>query len=221
MDRRVCRIHSILSQRNNIKYFGLGLDAKEAHTPLILEKNGLSIAMLSYTDVQIESSSYFDTHEWIAGNSHPGIAWAIFSDVQVDVAKARQLADLVIVYFHYGVENLDHASLQQHLLATAAIDSGAVLVLGSHTHRLQEIEHYKDGLIIYGLGNFIFDGFDGASNLTAIFSVRLDKSGILAYSWYPMVIVNGIPQPADADNAKIILSILSREYIVYPPGTEE
>jgi hypothetical protein len=86
---------------------------------------------------------------------------------------------------------------------------------------LQEIEHYQDGLIIYGLGNFIFDGFEGASNLTAILSVRLSKSGILSYSWYPMEIIDGIPQPADTQMAEVILSLVSREYRVFPPGVEE
>jgi poly-gamma-glutamate synthesis protein (capsule biosynthesis protein) len=199
----------------------VGIDASAVHTPLILEKNGLSIALLSYTDVQIESSSYFDTRNWIVDSAHAGLAWAILSDVQMDIAEANEEADLVIVYFHYGTENLDHANQSQYLLATGAIDAGADLILGSHTHRLQEIQHYKNGLIVYGLGNFIFDGFSGASNLTAILNVRLDKSGVLSYSWYPMMIVNGIPRPADAENSKIILSVLSREYKFFPSEMEE
>jgi hypothetical protein len=207
-------------RQNNINTFGVGRNAQEARTPLILLKNGLTIAMLSYTDVSIEASSYFDTREWIANDSQPGLAWAYLPDVQADVVKARELADLVIVYFHYGVENLDHASQIQHRLATGAIDAGAKLVLGSHTHRLQEIEHYKGGLIIYGLGNFVFDGFDGNSNLTAVLSVRLSKSGVLSYSWYPMDIEDGIPQPAGSESSKVILSLTSREYKVFPPGIE-
>ncbi|MGB8253226.1 MAG: CapA family protein, partial [Anaerolineaceae bacterium] len=207
-------------QLHSIKSFGLGSDAQTAHAPLILEKNGLSIALLAYTDVPIESSSYFDTRDWIADNSHAGLAWANLPDILMDVARAREQADLVIVYFHFGVENLDHASQTQHLLATGAIDAGAVLVLGSHTHRLQEIQHYKDGLILYGLGNFIFDGFDEASNLTAVLSVRLAKSGIVSQTWHPMVIEDGIPQPASPENSKVILSLVNREYKVFQPGIE-
>ncbi len=204
----------------NIRSFGIGDNSQSSHLPLIIDKNGLSIALLSYTDVQIEASSYFDTRDWIADETHAGIAWAILPEVQADVVKAREKADLVIVYFHYGIENLDHASQTQHLLATGAIDAGAVLVLGSHTHRLQEIQHYKDGVIVYGLGNFIFDGFDGASNLTALLSVQLTKSGIASLTWYPMVIEDGIPKPASTDVSKIILALVNREYKVYPPGIE-
>jgi poly-gamma-glutamate capsule biosynthesis protein CapA/YwtB (metallophosphatase superfamily) len=207
-------------RRSQIQSFGIGKNAVEVHTPLLLEKNGLTIALLGYTDVPIEQSSYFDTHSWIATAEQPGLAWAILEDVQADVASARREADLVIVYFHYGIENLDHASRAQHFLATGAIDAGASLVLGSHSHRLQEIEHYKGGLIVYSLGNFVFDGFDGSANLTAILSVRLDKTGVIGYTWYPMVIVEGIPQPADAQNAQIIQALVEREYKLYLPGLE-
>ncbi len=206
-------------QRSQIRSFGIGT-AIDVHRPLLLEKNGLTIALLGYTDVPIEQSSYFDAHDWIATAGKPGLAWAVLEDVQADVASARRQADVVIVYFHNGIENLDHASRAQHDLATGAIDAGAGLVLGSHSHRLQEIELYKGGLIVYSLGNFVFDGFDGSSNLTAILSVNLGKTGVIGYTWYPMLIVNGIPQPADAQNTRIIQALVEREYKFYPPGLE-
>lgn len=207
-------------QLNNIRSFGAGLNIQEARKALILDKNGLSIALLAYTDVPVETSSNFDTHKWIANDFNPGIAWASLPVVQEDVINARRQADLVIVYFHYGIENLNHAIQAQRELATGAIDAGASLVLGSHSHRLQEIEHYNNGLIIYGLGNFVFDGFDDIANLTAIFSVKLGKSGVISYEWYPLVIVDGIPHSANTEKAKIILSIVNREYQVIPSGIE-
>jgi poly-gamma-glutamate capsule biosynthesis protein CapA/YwtB (metallophosphatase superfamily) len=207
-------------QLNNIQPFGIGHDSNEVHTPLLLEKDGLTIALLGYTDVPIETSSYFDTRNWIADETQPGLAWANLTDIQADVAIARQQADVVIVYLHYGVENLDHATRAQHYLATGAIDAGASLVLGSHSHRLQEIEHYKSGLIVYSLGNFIFDGFDDKYNLTAVLSVRLGKTGVIDFTWYPMVIVDGIPGPADDANARVIQALVAREYKLYAPGLE-
>ena len=207
-------------QLNQVHTFGIGIDAVEARSPLILEKNGLTIALLGYTDVPIEKSSYFDTRSWIADDSHPGLAWADLADVQADVASARHQADVVIVYFHYGIENLDHATRTQHQLAAGAIDAGASLILGAHSHRLQEIEHYKGGLIVYSLGNFVFDGFDEIANLTAILSVRLGKTGVIDYTWYPIVIVDGIPQPANEASAQVIRSLVEREYKLYLPGLE-
>jgi len=205
---------------NQVHTFGFGMNAAEARSPLILEKDGLRIAFLGYTDVNVETSTYFDTRAWVADDSKPGLAWAIPADIEQDVTTARQMADVVIVYFHYGVENLDHATRYQHQLATGAIDAGASLVLGTHSHRLQEIEHYKDGLIVYSLGNFIFDEFDPIANLTAVLSVRLGNHGLIDYTWYPMVIVDGLPQLADEANSQVILSLLAREYKVYKPGLE-
>ena len=37
------------------------------------------------------------------------------------------------------------------------IDSGADVILGHHSHVIQEIEEYNNGIICYSLGNFISD----------------------------------------------------------------
>ncbi len=41
----------------------------------------------------------------------------------------------------------------------AAIDAGADMVLGNHPHVTQGIENYKGKLIVYSMGNFIFDQY--------------------------------------------------------------
>ena len=42
-------------------------------------------------------------------------------------------------------------------MAHLAIDSGADLIIGNHAHWIQPLEIYKDKLIMYAHGNFIFD----------------------------------------------------------------
>jgi len=42
-------------------------------------------------------------------------------------------------------------------LAHQFIDQGADLIVGTHPHVVQEVEIYKNKLIFYSLGNFIFD----------------------------------------------------------------
>ena len=39
------------------------------------------------------------------------------------------------------------------------IDNGADIIYGHHPHVLQPVEKYKEGLIIYSLGNFVFDQY--------------------------------------------------------------
>lgn len=197
---------------NGVHFFGVGQDEEQARTPLILRKNDVSIALLAYTDVPIEGSSNFDTHSWIADPYTPGLAWANKEDIVIDIINAKKQANHVIVYFHTGIENLDHATSWQNELAVAAIDAGATIILGAHPHRLQEIELYKDGLIVYSLGNFVFDEFDDIANRSAVLQVVLSEAGIITFDWYPMVLVHGIPQPADPGTAEMILSILDRKY---------
>ena len=86
---------------------------------------------------------------------------------------AREIAELktqgarFIVYTcHFGEEYQPVNDLQREM-ARAVIDAGADIVVGAHSHTVQGIERYKQGLIVYSLGNFVFGGnlelttFDG------------------------------------------------------------
>ena len=63
----------------------------------------------------------------------------------------------LILAIHWGNEYEDTNSFSQQELAYAVIDAGADLIIGSHPHVVQNIDIYKDKLIFYSLGNFIFD----------------------------------------------------------------
>lgn len=80
----------------------------------------------------------------------------------VDVVKeARNLNPerLMIVMFHWGNEYQLKSSTSQQELAHLIIDAGADLIIGHHPHVVQEIGEYKEKLIFYSLGNFIFDQY--------------------------------------------------------------
>lgn len=71
---------------------------------------------------------------------------------------ADETVDLVIFVPHWGIENTYRQNQTQQDLAYAAIDAGAHIVWGSHTHVLQPIEAYGGGIIFYSLANFSFGG---------------------------------------------------------------
>jgi poly-gamma-glutamate synthesis protein (capsule biosynthesis protein) len=75
----------------------------------------------------------------------------------IQTAK-RKKAKIIIVSFHWGIENDYYPNSTQKSLARSAIDNGATLVLGHHPHVLQGIERYKGRYIVYSLGNFCFGG---------------------------------------------------------------
>ena len=71
---------------------------------------------------------------------------------------ANEEIDLVILSAHWGQENTFRPNALQKNLGHAAIDAGADIVYGTHTHTLQPIEEYNGGIIYYSLGNFAFGG---------------------------------------------------------------
>ena len=58
---------------------------------------------------------------------------------------------------HWGEEYQHRATDLQVQMGHELIEAGADVIIGHHPHVDQEIERYKNGWIIYSLGNFIFD----------------------------------------------------------------
>ncbi|MBO0792580.1 MAG: CapA family protein, partial [Ktedonobacteraceae bacterium] len=135
--------------QHHISTCGGGNNLAEARAPVIQTVKGTRIALLGYNEVP-PGGPYADAHG-------PGIAPVDLATLPQDIAAARKRADLVIPFFHWGVEYTKDPTTRQQQVAHRAIDAGADLVLGSHPHWIQAIEAYKGRLIVYCLGNFIFD----------------------------------------------------------------
>ena len=90
-----------------------------------------------------------------------------------DIAEAKERYPLVIVSFHWGNE-LDYAPTNNQIrMGRLAVDAGADLVIGHHSHRMNPIEQYKGVYICYSLGNFCFSGNSKPSDMSSfVFQVR-------------------------------------------------
>ncbi len=143
---------AIIDTITNLREFdiipvGAGLDIDDTYAPRIVELKGTKIALLAFSDFrQLEPS---DTEGGVA----------ITNEVQMETSlnKARQIADVVVVMFHFGDEYIKDPTERQRTLAQFVVDRGADIVIGSHSHVLQPLETYNGKYIAYGLGNFIFD----------------------------------------------------------------
>jgi Bacterial capsule synthesis protein PGA_cap len=62
-----------------------------------------------------------------------------------------------VVMPHQGAEYMTKSDELKQDTYHKFIDAGADLVVGDHPHTTQETEYYKGKLIVYSLGNFIFD----------------------------------------------------------------
>ncbi|MFH1308814.1 MAG: CapA family protein [Patescibacteria group bacterium] len=67
--------------------------------------------------------------------------------------------EFVIISIHWGTEYQINRSEKQKDLAYKMIDNGADLIIGHHPHVIQEVEKYKNKMIFYSLGNFVFDQY--------------------------------------------------------------
>ena len=186
-----------LLDKHQIKRFGGGHNSDEARTPYILTVKGIRIALLGYNDFQPRSFE--------AGPSWPGVAWCVVPQVIADIKAAREIhkADLVIPFMHWGEEQVP-ANDRQKKIAKKMIDAGADLVVGSHPHWTQEPEYYKGKLVLYSLGNFVFDGFHpgGPERIGWVLRVRLDRRGLI--NWDTVVAHiddEGLPHVAKDDTS--------------------
>jgi poly-gamma-glutamate synthesis protein (capsule biosynthesis protein) len=158
-------------ERAGLPHFGGGKDLRSAHRPVILERQGLRIALLGYNEMF--------PRQFEAGPGSPGIAWADEEQIVADIDAARAQADVVIPFMHWGQEHSETAHARQRALARVMIRAGADAVVGTHPHVRQDTEIIDGKPVIYSLGNFVFDGFKDADNNTgSILWMTVTASGV-------------------------------------------
>lgn len=93
-----------------------------------------------------------------------------------DVKKYKKEDTLVIVNMHWGVEYRETPTDYQTQFGHAILDAGADIIMGSHPHRLESVEKYKDKYIVYSMGDFAF-GADPTllSRMTSMFQLRFTQ----------------------------------------------
>jgi poly-gamma-glutamate synthesis protein (capsule biosynthesis protein) len=171
--------------------FGGGRNRAEAHRPLIVESQGIRIAFLGYNE--------FKPRSFEAGETTPGVAWSVDEQVLADIASARvnDRADLVIPMMHWGSEYEPVPDERQKALAHKMIDAGADVVVGGHPHCTQGTEIYKNKLIVYSLGNFVFDGFtEPEAKLGWVLRLTLNRRRLVQWDIIEAEIdAAGVPRP--------------------------
>ena len=157
-------------KENEILYTGGGKDAIEAETPTIIEKYGIKIGFLGFSDVG---------PDWMKADENKG-GLLLAKNPRFDeiVENASKQVDYLIVSFHFGEEYQLIHNQRQKYLAHKAIDAGAKIVIGHHPHVVEDTEIYKNGFIAYSLGNFIFDqGFSENTMQGLLLEMKLWKDG--------------------------------------------
>ncbi|MGI5183127.1 CapA family protein [Dactylosporangium sp. CA-152071] len=166
--------------------FGGGRTIDEAYAPLILTARGVRVAIVGFSQIHTLAES------WKAGPATPGIAlaWDVPRAVAA-VKAARERADFVVVFNHWGTERESCPNDNQKTFAAALAEAGADMIIGAHAHVLQGDGWLGRTYVAYGLGNFVW--YVGSAD-TGVLKVRVRGRDVVGAELVPAV-VSGTGQP--------------------------
>ena len=138
-------------RREKLLAIGSGEDRPTAEALQVVERNGLKVAFLGFTDVFNLNLDRKATEPWVRPlDLEPALA---------AVREARSQADIVVVSIHWGNEYQHQPTGRQRAIAHKLVAAGCDLLLGHHPHVLQALElvaaEGRKALVAYSLGNFI------------------------------------------------------------------
>jgi poly-gamma-glutamate synthesis protein (capsule biosynthesis protein) len=135
-----------------VTWCGVGETVRAAFAPRYVTVGDVTFAFIAAAHSSSTPRGFF------ASSHQFGVASA--NDLPMllsSIRQARARADVVAVSLHWGVEMRPFPEKWQRAMAHRLIDAGADVLIGHHPHVLQGIERYKGKIILYSLGNFVFD----------------------------------------------------------------
>ncbi len=166
---------------------GIGLNAKEAGSAVIIERNGFKVAMLGASRL-IPKAALDDPADW------PHANYFRREKMLASIRDSARRADIVVVNVHWGTEYDPTPRREELDLAKEMMEAGADIVAGHHPHVLQPVLDYvtEDGrraIAAMSLGNFISNQASyyvyGKSRLSygdtrggALVRVRFEREGL-------------------------------------------
>lgn len=165
--------------RVGLKHTGTFRSGEEREEILVLEKEGIQIAILAYT---------YGTNGIPVPSGKEYLLNLLYSEqMKQDIIKAKKLGvDIVTICVHFGHEYQVQPIQDQKDLVNQLFEWGADVIFGSHPHVLQPMEvrkwvtdqgEEKEGVVIYSLGNFISNQRTEPRDIGGILSVTVTKTG--------------------------------------------
>jgi len=171
LDRGKTAIYSSLNywkEKEGVMTAGSYFNEEERITPNIMEKNGITYALLSYTTT---------TNGLTRPNDAPYLVMT-YNDktAKEDIERLRDKVDLLMVSMHWGEEYTHTPTAEQIRIANYLASLNVDIVIGHHPHVIQPIDFIGDTMVIYSLGNFISSQY-GINKLTGLMaSVTVKKT---------------------------------------------
>lgn len=142
---------------------------------VVVEKNGIKIALLAYT---------YGTNGISLSSSASTYLPIISEDLmERQVAIAKEKADFIIASVHWGTEDIYSPTSKQRSAAQTLVDLGVDVIVGMHPHVIQEAKWVErsDGsgktFLVYSLGNLVSGMYGGKNALGAMLSFDIVDLG--------------------------------------------
>ncbi len=163
-------------KKNGINYEGTFLSKRDQDSIRIFNLKGIKLAVLAYT--------YGTNGNRIPSGKNYLINIIDTTRIKENIISARKEgAELVLIYFHFGLEYKREPIEFQKEIVAKTIGYGADIILGGHPHVIEPTEFYKthnakldSGFVIYSLGNFISNQSWRYSDAGIVLTINITKN---------------------------------------------
>ncbi|MGY6560088.1 MAG: CapA family protein [Nitritalea sp.] len=138
-----------IHEKLQIPFVGAACSEEEAKKPVIIEEYGQQVAVFNHCwNVMLHHQNNPSGNVWVNSKMEHKLP------AQIAAHKAAFPEHKIMVYMHwsYDLETLPFPAHRE--IAREMIDAGASLIVGTHAHCVQGGESYKNGYILYSIGNF-------------------------------------------------------------------
>lgn len=156
--------------KENVMTAGTYSSEENRITPNIMEKNGITYALLAYTTTTNGLTPFKDEPYLIT----------VYDEelVKADIERLRDKVDLLMVSMHWGEEYTHNPTEEQKKIAEYLASLNVDIIIGHHPHVVQPIDFIGNTMVIYSLGNFIASQY-GINKLTGLMAgVTVKKTTI-------------------------------------------
>ena len=163
----------------HLDYVGIGKDLNEAATSVqIIEKKGWKLGFYACAEHEFSIAT---TNSSGAAPFDPLLTGNIIRKL-----KKENSLDRLIIFFHGGKEYYQYPSPGLQKICRYFVKEGADLVVCQHSHCIGALEHYLDGDIIYGQGNFLFETKNPLSIDSILISCTFSNSDTSQFEFIPI-----------------------------------
>jgi poly-gamma-glutamate capsule biosynthesis protein CapA/YwtB (metallophosphatase superfamily) len=185
-------------------YSGAGMDEAEARQPHIAQLGDQPYGFLSY----VGWAGTFSPSQAAEGKKG-GAALGGSAVFKEDLRKIPS-STVSVLQYHSGLEYSEAPAVSERMRLRQAVDQGADVAIGHHPHVIQGFEVYRNRLVAYSLGNFLFDQDHYTTQLGMLLYVWMDGEDLHRAEVVPMNINGYVPTPATGRFRFSVLSRLAR-----------